>query len=77
MIKREFCLLSCNGIKAQDAKAEEPHCGLQHSPKGTGGANISLFPLGTSDRPQGNGMKLSQGGLDIRKRYFTQRVVEH
>ena len=55
------------------------HCSYNFLMRGRGGAGTDLFSVVTSDRTQGNGLKLCQGRFrwDIRKRFRIQRVVGH
>ncbi|KAK4817270.1 hypothetical protein QYF61_006469 [Mycteria americana] len=72
------------GLERVQRRAMKLVKGLEHKSdeerlRDLGEVGVGVFSQVTSDRTRGNGLKLCQGGfrLDIRKFYFTERVVKH
>ncbi|KAK4820745.1 hypothetical protein QYF61_004426 [Mycteria americana] len=75
------------GLERVRRRATELGKGLEHKADGErlrnwGGGRevgVGLFSQVTSDRTRGNGLKLHQGRfrLDMRKFFFTERVIKH
>ncbi|KAK4815211.1 hypothetical protein QYF61_022489 [Mycteria americana] len=78
----ESCLVEKDPGVLVDSRLNMSQQCAQVAKEANGGCRevgVGLFSQVTSDRARGNGLKLRQGRfrLDIRKFYFTERVIKH
>ena len=64
---------------AEEKASGRPYCSLPVPEGGLPESRRGTFYKGSSDRRRGNGFKLKEGRfrLDIRKNFFTMRMVKH